>query len=32
MEIDGPTFVPKCLIFTNSGQGVSKKVGFFLNF
>ena len=30
---DGPTFVPKkWLIFTSLGQGLSKKVCFFLNF
>ena len=33
MGIDGPTFVPKkWLFFTNFGQGLSSKVGFFLMF
>ena len=30
--IDGPTFVPKIANFTNLGQGLSQKVGFFLIF
>ena len=33
MGIDGPTFVPKSgYFFTNFGQGLSSKVGFFLIF
>ena len=33
MGIDGPTFVPKSsYFFTNLGQGLSSKVGSFLNF
>ena len=33
MRIDGPTFVPKSgYFFTNSGQGLSQKVGFFSTF
>ena len=33
MGIDGPTFVPKSgYFFTNLGQGLSSKVGFFLIF
>ena len=33
MGIDGPTFVPKSgYFFTNLGQGLFSKVGFFLIF
>ena len=32
MRINSPTFVPKGANFTNLGQGLSKKVGFFLIF
>ena len=33
MGIDGPTFIPKSgYFFTNLGQGLSRKVGFFLIF
>ena len=33
MGIDGPTFVPKSgYFFTNLGQSLSSKVGFFLIF
>ena len=28
MDIDGPTFVPKWLFFSNLGQSLSQKVGF----
>ena len=32
MEIDGPTFVSKVAIFSNLGQGLSQKDGFFFIF
>ena len=32
MDLDGPAFNPKSVFFTNLGQGLSHKVGFFLIF